>query len=633
MENISTTEVNKLTIECVECVTTNPYEKKEYRSEEPKIKFCGWTYSKLAISDYNKEETSSWDSKIPKNAYFENSHQKVIHKLLNCFGVCNKHFDATRPNHFACVSNRPIVSDSNDIEIPRNRIMDNLTSSIEVLKVKIVDHKYKSKKYQVTWQHFLDRKSIKSKPTIDGEGEKFVASELLLDAEAIALKRKNEQEKGHSFQLNKAYFSPTLILGIILYLVKKSKGCIHLDEKSYLDRIMWSFSQYPQLEITVYFHHPDKDSDYKFDQVMRNVMLSNIYYKTKVDMESQTADNKKISHFDKQLSSEWTRHGVNVHAERDIKKKYCGYDKKYHKVQADLVFGKKIEETSDFKQINILQILYKDIVMPEHKLQDLLEHPYRFFDIVNLPSTDTTSWRFPDQYVPLRFKRSNKNIHTLAYHESVHIYPTRKGIEHLNQVLKNETTESTESTETSDPNRIEIIQPVEDNEWTMFIASPSEAYPIFIDNRKEALLQNDFIHPYFTINDTETTQTCGYYFVYRFIHIKTDCLRLYDIGITVKIYDENDELQVKPPKGKDLDMSHESFSAVIKAIEKIVQKKLNVNFFRLPEKDQNPKYYVWTAKEHYPRKLDEKSIDAKLKNISDKPFFTVASYLNGVDRF
>jgi hypothetical protein len=569
----------------INCMVTMASDEKEYRNEERKFSFCSAYYNDVIVKEIQEDCSFSLKDKSKNHPFFEN-HKNVISELLNCFGVSNKYYNSTQPDHYCCVSNLPVISVPDDVKIPRLRTLDLLTNCYESLEIQILDHKYNSKTFSVTWPHLLDEKKLESKRT-------------------------DELAYGYNYQKNEPYFYPSLIIAIILRLLKDNSKdtTLLIDDKSYVDNLYVSFGRYPILEIKVYLHHKSKESDYEFENKMNEITLSSVLYKSKIDSTSSPNVDKRLSTLDQKLPSGWIVHGINYHAEKIIPTK-SSYKTKNKNIQADLSFGPNpSKDMSLNSHIKTHQILYKDVKLATQKLNDLIKSPERFFDFVNLPASDNTHWSFPSEYEPLQITRFNQNIHHWIVNESMHIYPTK-------QVFVNDL-------EVDD-----IVYPVNDNEWSIYIGSQSQNSPIFLDNNPKDLVENNYLHPSFNV---KTKDTKGFYFVYRFIHIEKDHLRLYDVGVTVDVIDPNDEL-IKIPVGKDFPLAQESLANIVKNMETGFQKKLNLyGYLQLPDKHQNPEYWVWTAKKVYPQKLDKKS--QKLKTLTDTPFYTITGYLNGVSRY
>lgn len=561
------------------CEVTMASDVKEYRNQERKFSFCSAYYEDVIVNEI--PEDCSFSSKDSEKHPFYENHKNVISGLLNCFGVANKYYNSAQPDHFCCVSNLPVISVPDDVKIPRLRTLDLLTNCFESLEIQILDHKYNSKTFSVTWPYLLDEKKLESK-------------------------RKDELTYGYNYQKNKPFFFPTLIIAIILRLLKENEkdSALLIDDQSYIDNLYVSFGRYPVLEIKVYLHHCSKESDYKFDNKMSEITLSSILYKSTIESTSSPTIDERLSKIDQKLPSGWIVHGINYHGEKIIPTK--SYKTKNINISVDLSFGLTLLNP----HIQTHQILYKDVKLAHHKLQELIKSPERFFDFVNLPASDNAHWSFPGEYEPLQITRFNQNIHHWVVNESMHIYPVKPIFVKDIQVNDND-----------------VVYPVNDNEWSIYIGSQSENSPIF-SNKPKDLVENNYLHPCFNV---KTKDTKGFYFVYRFIHIDKDHLRLYDVGVTVDVIDPNDEL-IKIPVGKDFPLSQESLANIVKNIEIGFQKKLNLNgYLQLPDKHQNPEYWVWTAKKVYPQKLDKKS--QKLKTLTDTPFYTITGYLNGVSRF
>lgn len=590
------------TTKTIQCMNTKVHTKKNYQSHERALKFCEFrgkfVYKEIPeIPSYYSSK-----SKSENHPFFAN-HNKRISELLNCFGVSNKDYDRTRPSHFECINNLPVNNTPEDIEIPRLRTFDMLTCGFETLQIRIMDHEYNSKTYSVTWPHLLDDKQLEKK-------------------------RNSELKWGYNFQKNKPYFYPTLIISIILRLIKlnlcgssdttinttsnttdNKKSTLLIDDETYIDRFMMDFDSYPKLEITAYLHHPSKEGDYNLQSKMNDIAVSSIYYKNKIEATSSPNIEERLSSIDQVLPSGWIVHGINCHAEKIVSSKRSS---KKQTVQADLSFGsQKPKNTIKSSKIKTHQILYKDVHLPLHKLDDLTQNPERFFDYVNLPASDNTHWCFPSEYEPLQITRFNENIHHWVVRESMHIY-------------------SRKTMFVKDIEEEELLRPVKDNEWYMYLGSQSQESPIFLDDYPD-LLDNNYLHPSFNVR---TKETKGFYFVYRFIHIDKDHLRLYDVGVTVDVIDPENDL-IKTPVGKDYLISQESMAKIVKNIEQCFQKKLNLNgFLQLPDDHQNPKYWVWTAKKVYPI-LDKKSkkLQKELHHLTETPFYTITGYFNGISRY
>lgn len=558
------------------CRPNQAYDKKEYQCEELYFNFSTMNENLLV-----KEIPESNSSKSINHQHDE-QHKNIISQLLNSFGVSNRYHDSTRPRHFACISNLRIKNVPDYVKVPRLRLLDLLTCSYENLEIEIIDHEYNSKTFSVTWPYCLDKDKLQKK-------------------------HQYECQYGHNIRCHSPFFYPTLIIGIILRLLKQSyrnPTNLLIDDQSYIERFMWSFGQYPTLEITVYLHHPSKESDYNFQSKMSEITLSSILYKDRIDDSSLHSDSKKLSTFDKQLPSGWFINGYSFHAEKQMKKRI--------NVQADLTFG--AQNNNDILKTHKIathQVFYRDIHIPHHKLNNLYENPEDFFDYVNLPPSDNSNWCFSKDYEPLTIQRFNENIHHWVTNESLHIYSTK------GKLLVKDIDDS-----------YDVIEHVEDDEFTMFMGSPSTDSPIFLD-KPDRSLSNNYFHPSFTV---KTTETKGFFFVYRFIHINIDGIRLYDIGVTVDVFNLNDDLVIQCPEGKNFPISQKTFASIVKCIEEGFQKKLNLGgYFNFPNKNQNPKYWVWTAKTVYPQPIDQKL--KELNSLIDVPFCTITGYFNGVSNF